>query len=286
MRKIASEMKHCVICMKQHEVDTVEVMDTEIFKDEEVSFRAIYEYCSNTDEYLETEDMIRQNSLAMKDAYRQKVGLLTSREIEAIRRKYLISQKDLSEVLNWGKATITRYENHQVQDWVHDDVLRKIDFDPKWFLEMVSRAKERLPEKAYTKYIRVAKEIYKQNKNRYLIDAIYAAYATFNEPFTGGVQLNLNKVREMINYLAAKVRSLHKVKLMKMLWYSDALYYKRTGRAISGLVYLAMPLGAVPEAHDQIISLDGVFYDEVNYGDYFGYRFRPDPYFTITELTE
>lgn len=84
MRKIASEMKHCVICMKQHEVDTVEVMDTEIFKDEEVSFRAIYEYCSNTDEYLETEDMIRQNSLAMKDAYRQtEIGNLNAEQISA-----------------------------------------------------------------------------------------------------------------------------------------------------------------------------------------------------------
>ena len=33
--------------------------------------RGNYEYCSLSDEYLETEDMIRKNSQAMKDAYKK-----------------------------------------------------------------------------------------------------------------------------------------------------------------------------------------------------------------------
>ena len=78
MNKIKREKRLCLICMEKHEVDTVEVMETDIFKDEEVSFTATYEYCSNADEYLETEEMIKENSLAMKDAYRETVGLLTS----------------------------------------------------------------------------------------------------------------------------------------------------------------------------------------------------------------
>ena len=286
MRKIASEARLCKICMEQHDVDVVEVMDEEIFKGEEVVFKATYEYCPNADEYLETEEMVKRNSLAMKDAYRQKVGLLTSGEIMAIRAKYGISQKTFSEVLDWGKATITRYENHQVQDRAHDDVLRKIDCDPKWFLEMLSRARNRLTDKAYAKYTNEAKQQYNRSKNQYLVDAIYAIYANFeDERYTGGMKLNLNKVVEMINYLALKVNSLHKVKLMKMLWYSDALHYKRNGRAISGLVYRALPMGAVPEAHDQIISLDGVVYDEVDYGGNSGYRFKPAAGLRIKELT-
>jgi hypothetical protein len=74
MKKIKSEKKLCLICMEEHEVDTVEVLDNEVFKNEEVSFTATYEYCSNADEYLETEDMIKTNSLSMKDAYRKKDG--------------------------------------------------------------------------------------------------------------------------------------------------------------------------------------------------------------------
>ncbi|BEP30324.1 type II toxin-antitoxin system MqsA family antitoxin [Helicovermis profundi] len=136
MKKIKSEKKLCLICMEEHEVDTVEVIDNEIYKGEEVEFKSIYEYCFHADEYLETEEMIKANSLSMKDAYRKKVGLLTSSEIINIREKYGVSQKDFSEILDWGRATITRYENHQVQDRAHDDVLRKIDSDPKWFLDV------------------------------------------------------------------------------------------------------------------------------------------------------
>lgn len=69
MKKIKSEKKLCLICMEEHEVDIVEIIETEIFKDERVTFKATYEYCFAGDELLETEEMIRANSMAMKDAY-------------------------------------------------------------------------------------------------------------------------------------------------------------------------------------------------------------------------
>jgi hypothetical protein len=107
-----------------------------------------------------------------------------------------------------------------------------------------------------------------------------------DEDLTGRSELNLSKVVEMINYLASKVSSLHKVKLMKMLWYSDNLHYKKRGRSISGLAYSALPMGAVPEGYEQIVLLDGVNYDTVCYGENVGYRFKTAPRFEIKELTQ
>ena len=60
---------------------------------------------------------------------------------------------------------------------------------------------------------------------------------------------------------------------MKLLWYSDALSYKRTGHAITGLVYAKMPMGALPFAHESIIDLKGVCYEEVDFGEGSGYHF-------------
>jgi hypothetical protein len=74
IKTIKNEKKLCLICMEEHEVQTVIRKDIEAFKGEEVSFDATYEYCVHAGEYLETEDMIKANSLAMKDAYRKKVG--------------------------------------------------------------------------------------------------------------------------------------------------------------------------------------------------------------------
>lgn len=287
MNIIKSEKKLCLICMEEHEVDTVKVTDKEMYKGEEVSFNATYEYCTNAEEYLETEEMVKANSLAMKDAYRKKVGLLTSSEIINIREKYGVSQKDFSEILDWGRATITRYENHQVQDRAHDDVLRKIDSDPKWFLEMLKRAIGRISEKAFIKYHHEASEQFKKKRNQYLIDSIQAIYADFEDDIlTGRVELNLNKVVEMINYLATNVDSLHKVKLMKMLWYSDNLHFKRKGVSISGLAYSALPMGAVPEGYELIILLDGVEFETVWYGENIAYKFKSTPGFKINELTQ
>ena len=130
--------------MEVHDVKEVEVIGEDIFKNERVKFNAIYEYCSDTEEYTQTEEMIKINDLAFKDAYRKKMNLLISTEIIGIREKYGISQKNFSEILGWGKATITRYENHQVQDVAHDDILRKIDSDPNWFLSLLNRAKDKL----------------------------------------------------------------------------------------------------------------------------------------------
>jgi len=273
--------------MEVHEVQTVMLKETEEYKGEEVTFKATYEYCDHADEYLESEEMIKANSLAMKDAYREKAGLLTSGEIIKIREKYGVSQKDFSQILDWGMATITRYENHQVQDRAHDDVLRKIDSDPKWFLQMLSRAKGSISEKAHAKYIKIASEQFRKTHNQYLMDSIQALYASYiDDQITGGTQLNLNKVVEIINYYAAQISSLHKVKLMKMLWYGDNVSYKRRGKSITGLVFSALPMGAVPVGYEQILDLDGVVFERVVYGpERMGYKFYQAEGFQIKELT-
>lgn len=54
--------------MEEHEVKTVEILETEMVKEKEVQFKAIYEYCERADELLETEDFIRLNSKSMRAA--------------------------------------------------------------------------------------------------------------------------------------------------------------------------------------------------------------------------
>ena len=166
MRIIKNEFKQCPSCMEEHNVQIVEVEEKATFKGVNVVFLATYEYCSNSEEYWETEEMLRANSLAIKDAYRKIVGLLTSYEIKAIREKYGISQSDFSDVLGWGSKTITRYENHQVQDRAHDDILRKIVCDPKWFLDMLERARDKVSS-GYLNYYKNALELMYKGKYAY-----------------------------------------------------------------------------------------------------------------------
>jgi len=286
MKKIKSINEFCIMCMKEHEIDLVEKEEENVFKGENVKFPITYKYCSNTDQYSESEEMMNENSLRMKDAYRSKMGLLTSKEIKNIRKKYSISQADLAKIIGLGKKTITRYENHQVQDKAYDRILRKISKDPNWFLELVKESKDELNEKSYNKLIKNGNREYKDKQNEYLIERIEAMYAEFCEEDRGNVELNLDKVVEMVNYLASKIRNLYKVKLMKLLWYSDSIFYKLKNRSISGLVYKALPMGAVPQAYQEILELEGIRYDLHFINGNESYHFLPDKDYQIKNLTD
>ena len=290
MKIMKSEKRLCPCCMEEHEVKTVLVEETATFKNSKVDYEASYLFCENAEELYMEESQIQENDIRLKNAYRRKQGLLTSEEIVAIRLKYGITQSNLCVLLGWGAKTITRYESHQVQDRAHDTILRKIGQDPEWFLVLLADAKEHLSDAAYKKYFEAATRLYEKNKDIYLKKAIEADYAGYagNKMLHGNTELSLDKVVDVIRYFAAssKIRKLYKVKLMKLLWYADALSYKRRGFATTGLVYQALPMGAVPVGHNAIIDLKDVPCEEVDMGEGNGYYFslsEPTTYKTLTE---
>ena len=281
MEIIRKERKLCLCCMEEHDVSYVRLKEKNLFKGQEVEYHVIYEYCEVADEYIASDSMISINDISLKNAYREKVGLLTSFEIEKIRQKYGISQSDLAILLGWGEKTITRYESHQTQDVAHDTILRKIDEDPEWYISLLKKSESKFSASTYAKYFETARQLYENNQDEYLRRTIHAKYVKYEEidECCGNQKLNLSKVVDMIRYFAnsLKVKSLYKVKLMKMLWYSDALSYKRHGHSMSGLVYQALPMGAVPIQYNLIVDLKGVEHEDVDFGDSVGERFIPTP---------
>lgn len=277
MKIINSEKMLCTCCMEEHEVKTVRVMEHRNFKNVDVNYEATYFYCDLAEEFYIDEMQMQANNMVMKEAYRRMQGLLTAKAIKAIRSKYSISQKDFAILLGWGEKTITRYETYQIQDKAHDSILKKIEVDPEWFLSLLERTKEYLTEEAYKKYLNVAASIYENNQDLYLRKAIESKYVQFQHTslLNGNTTLSLDKVVDVIRYMAASenVTNLYKVKLMKLMWYSDALAYKRRGHAITGLVYQALPMGAVPIGHGSIIDLKNVPCEEVDMGETTAYHF-------------
>ena len=277
MKIVKIEKRLCTCCMEEHEVKTVLVEENATYKNVKVNYNASYLYCDLAEELYMDEAQIQDNDIRLKNAYRKAEGLLTASEISAIRAKYGISQSDLCILLGWGMKTITRYESHQVQDKAHDTILKKIDQDPEWFLSLLSDAKKNLSAESYQKYLATATSLYEDEQDSYLRKAVEASYARFheNQLFHGNTDLSLDKVVDVIRYFAAstQITSLYKVKLMKLMWYADALSYKIRGFAITGLVYQALPMGAVPVGHNSIIDLKDVPCDEVDMGETNAYHF-------------
>lgn len=152
MKIIATHKRTCPCCMDIHDVNRVIVNENTLFKGVPLKYDAEYCYCEKADEYFAEEQQISSNDIAMKNAYRSAMGLMTTEQIVALRSMYNISQSDLCRLLGWGEKTIARYEGHQVQDKAHDMILRKIGDDPEWFLVLLEKSKDTISAKARRKY--------------------------------------------------------------------------------------------------------------------------------------
>ena len=76
------------------------------------------------------------------------------------------------------------------------------------------------------------------------------------------------KVCAMVLFFAHKSSELLKTKLMKLLNYSDMIFYKENGISMSGLKYAHLPYGPVPENFDILLgkmAADHIAHIEVTY---------------------
>lgn len=271
----------CESCCEEHEIWLVEDDEETIFKNEVIHYKARYYYCQFMDEYYEDEELMRINQRVLKDKDREMVHLLTSQDIIDIRKKYMISQKDLSKLLGLSPVTITRYENYQIQDKAHDVILRKLSEDPSWFIELLHRSENLFSSNLYNKYFKNAKQLLDKKISINETKRIYEVYQSIDiNKYCGHKTLNLNKVCDVINYLCSQIEDLYKVKLMKLLWYCDSLYFKYYHYSITGLAYKAEQMGALPICHNEIISLPNIHYETIEFDEGYGYKFYVNDEYT------
>lgn len=252
----------CPICDKMHEVEERKRTTSITIKGEEVSYEERYYFCANADEdenEFETGAMANENLLNARNAYRVKMGLLTSHEIIEIRESYGLSQVDLARLLGWGEATISRYESKAIQDEAYDTMLRLIKDNPLQALEFLKKNADKFSEsKRLEIRSKMVEKLDTYGKEYLARQALEGEYANFGEPSdaNGFTILNIDKIEAMVSYIAEKVSNLFKVKLMKMLWYSDAVAYNKNNCAISGMVYKHEPMGALPIGHYNLMNLE------------------------------
>lgn len=254
----------CPLCDKTHEVEERKRITTITLKGEEVTYEEKFYFCTNAAENeneFENGAMTNENLLNARNAYRVKMGLLTSDEIVAIRENYGLSQVDLAKLLGWGEATISRYESKAIQDEAYDTMLRLIKDNPLQALESLKKNSDKFSVKKRLEIrAKIVEKLDSYGKEFLTRQTFEGEYANFEEPSdsNGFAILNIDKIEAMISFLAQKVNNLFKVKLMKMLWYSDVLSFAEIGRSMSGLVYRHEAMGALPVGHYSLMNLENL----------------------------
>lgn len=267
----------CPICNKVHSLEMRKRLTQCLVKGEIVDYEEVYYLCPLSDEEeneFAPASIMDENLLRARDAYRTNKGLLTSKEIATIRDFYGVSQSDFSAILGWGDVTVTRYESKTIQDETYNNIMNMAYENPMFALESIDKHKDRFTVEKYNKIRNNITHKVEQLGNLYLkkqeINVLYVNFQQESES-NGYKQLDIGKLSSVIGYFSNFVNNLYKVKLMKLLWYADALYFRRHGRAMTGLVYTHMPYGALPIAFDEIIHLptvkvvEEIIYEDISY---------------------
>lgn len=277
-------IEYCPICGEKHTVELHNKVSNARVHGQLVQYNELYYMCTLCEPAEEkntfvTATMMNDNLLRARDAYRIAKGLLTSSEIRAVRGKYGLSQKDFSLLLGGGEVSVTRNEAHVIQSETRDNTMRLFERSPKAVLDSLKSNKDKFSEEKF-KIIHdnILNLLLKQQSEYINYDKILSyIYKDYMIPSVcnGGVALNIPKLKNMVLFYAKNMTNLYKVKMMKLLWYTDALCYKRNGVACTGLVYEHQKFGALPLGNEIIIQLDTLDTEEIEIHNEIAYNIKP-----------
>lgn len=195
--------------------------------------------------------------------YSEIAGIISSQEIIKFREKYDLSQRELVSLLGWGKMTINRYERGALPSKSHSDILKNIISNEEMFKQKVkeSYGAERINEKTCNKITKCF-----QSSKENIVKSLLEVELSHDEDISNGFRkFEIERIENLISYIADKTDNLYKTSLNKYLWYIDFENFKENIRSLTGLRYVKQKYGPVIEkkGYEEIINLlDEKFYVE------------------------
>ncbi|MGL5087575.1 MAG: type II TA system antitoxin MqsA family protein [Clostridium sp.] len=226
--------------------------------------------CDECGEDIFVPQIEQENFTVLYEKYREVSNLIKPEELIKFREKYNISQRELVSILGWGKMTINRYERGGLPSTGHSDYLKLIFKDENIFKEVVEKAYKEtsITMKCYEKITGSINNYIDELQFRLLNSKLNCKQSIYN----GFGKFNLDKIENIISYIADNVDNLYKTSLNKYLFYIDFLCYKENSVSITGLRYVKEQFGPVIEqkGYEDIINL---LNDKVEKIERFGYEY-------------
>ena len=252
---------YCPYCKKEVEYK-IEKRDLKEFRGIEVNTFENVAICNECNQDLYVNEIEDENNERIYQIYREKANIIKPEDIIKLREKYDISQRELTSILGFGKMTINRYERGGLPTKSQSDYIKLLIENDDKFIEKVEEAYEKsnINDKTYNKIIsgEVEKDISKKevqdNIRRYLKSVLSRKPDIYN----GYKTLDLEKIENIISYIASKVKNLTITSLNKYLWYIDMLSFNERTVAITGLTYQNQKFGPtiVYKKYDELSLLD------------------------------
>ena len=258
---------YCPYCKKEVEYK-IEKRDLKEFRGIEVNTFENVAICNECNQDLYVNKIEDENNERIYKIYREKANIIKAEDIVKLREKYDISHRELTAILGLGKMTINRYERGGLPTKSQSDYIKLLIENEDKFIEKVNEAYENnnITEKTYKKIVsegqeeNISKKRVQENIRRYLKEVLNRKPDIYN----GYKSLDLEKVENIISYIASKVKNLTITSLNKYLWYIDMLSFNKRAVAITGLTYQNQKFGPtiVYKKYDELSLLDDKYQRE------------------------
>lgn len=259
--------KYCDNCGKEVETKIITKRETYDVCGESIEVDAQVLVCVNCEEEFYSEELDNATLVSAYNEYRRRHKLLLPEEIKKIREQYDLSQRSFAKLLNWGDKTICRYENGSVQDRAHNSLLLFLR-EPENMRIYLTENEVALSQKQLSKLLETV-DMLEQNEGYRSSRKLFRRFFTRLPSEENGFKaFDYEKFCAMVLFFAYKSTELLKTKLMKLLNYSDMIFYKENGISISGVRYAHLPYGPVPENFDILLgtmAADHIAHIEVFY---------------------
>ena len=252
---------YCPYCKKEVEYK-IEKRNIKEFKGIEINTYENVAVCKECHQDLYVNEIEEKNNERIYELYREKANIIKPQDIVDLREKYDISQRELTAILGFGKMTINRYERGGVPTKSQSDYIKLLIENDDKFIEKVKEAykKNNINEKTYEKI--VSKELNNNVSKKEVQDNIrkYLKFVLNRKPdiYNGYKVLDIEKIENIISYIASKVKNLTITSLNKYLWYIDMLSFNQRSIGITGLTYQNQKFGPtiIDKKYDEISLLD------------------------------
>ena len=252
----------CPNCEKETKRRSIETIVDIKVRGENIQVHDKYYQCEECGEEYEIPSLDYDPLDEAYRIYRSRKGLLQPEEIKDFRKKLALSQKEMSNILGIGIATLNRYENGSLQSDAHDNLIRSyMQLDN--LLHLLEEKPELLPDKKREDLVQFLKKDH-HDAHSLVFEAIEEFGSYPRSKLSGFTAFNFDKFTQVVKFFCYK-KEIVKTKLLKLLFYADFKHFKEYGVSITGSRYAKAIYGPVPDKYETLLASITEWDQEVTY---------------------
>lgn len=219
------------------------------------SFEIVFHYykCEDSGEQFTTTELDELNLAQLYNQYRYGNNIPFTDEIAKVREKYQVPASTMSEILGFGVNTYRNYEAGEIPSKANAKLI-SLAGNPNHFKELVKSCTT-LKENDRKKILRRADHLINKNEEQFPATVVrdYIFGSDNKGKLTGFKKPNAEKLAQMVLFFAEKLKP-YKTKMNKLLFYADFLNFRNSAFSISGMQYVAIDHGPVPDNFQSIFE--------------------------------